>query len=467
MPVVEVLRKFARFVGPGIIISVAYMDPGNYSTSVSGGAQFRYELLFVIFVSNIFALILQSLCVKLGTITGLDLAENCRRHLPHRLNLVVFFFSELAIIATDLAEVVGTAISLQILFGIPLLWGVALTILDVLIILIFYKPEEQTMKQVRFFELFVTTLVSATVICFILELCKITVPRKIELFQGFFPTKLIFKDQQAMYISLGILGATVMPHSLFLGSSVVKPRLHEYDVKRQGKCSVQPSLAAIEYSLNYSYAELIISLFIIATFVNSAILIVAAATLYGQPDAADADLTSIYNLLSYYISPAAGLIFALAMLFSGQSAGVVCTMAGQIVSQGFIQWTCKPWITRLFTRLIAILPCFVMAAFLGEKGISSILNFSQVVLSLILPVVSAPLIYFTSNSNIMSVSTTGHESGIDEATETTSLTRDPVTKVNYANGRVLTVSSILVWFTISGLNLYLVISYLMGADVHF
>ncbi|SCV05221.1 LANO_0H02718g1_1 [Lachancea nothofagi CBS 11611] len=465
MSVTGIMSKFARFIGPGIIISVAYMDPGNYSTSVSGGAQFQYQLLFAIFISNIFAVVLQCLCVKLGTVTGRDLAENCRQHLPHKLNVIIFFFAELAIIATDLAEVVGTAIALQILFGFPLLLGVAFTIFDVLIILIFYKPEEQSMKQVRFFEMFVTTLVAATVVCFVLELFKISVPDKIELFEGFLPSKVIFQDKQAMYISLGILGATVMPHSLFLGSSVVKPRINEYDFKKYGKLNAQPSLAAIKYTLNYSYAELIISLFLIATFVNSAILIVAASTLYGQPDAEDADLTSIYNLLSYYISPAAGLIFALAMLFSGQSAGVICTMAGQIVSEGFLRWTFKPWVTRLVTRLIAIVPCFFVAAFFGEKGISSILNLSQVVLSLILPVVSAPLIYFTSNSTIMSVSDT-HEQNLDEASENTPLATRATGKINYANSRWLTITSIIVWAIISGLNCYLVISFIVGADVH-
>lgn len=465
---VQVLRKFARFIGPGIMISVAYMDPGNYSTSVSGGAQFKYDLLFVIFVSNIFAVVLQCLCVKLGTVTGMDLAENCRRHLPRKLNLIIYFFAELAIIATDLAEVVGTAIALQILFGIPLLVGVALTVLDVLIILIFYKPEEHSMKQVRLFELFVTVLVSATIICFILELFKISVPSKLELFEGFLPSKVIFENKQAMYISLGILGATVMPHSLYLGSSVVKPRLNEYDLKKYGKIGTSPSLSAIKYTLNYSYAELIISLFIIASFVNSAILIVAAATLFGQPDAEDADLTSIYNLLTYYISPAAGLIFAFAMLFSGQSAGVICTMAGQIVSEGFLQWTLQPWVTRLVTRLIAIIPCFIVTAFLGERGISDILNLSQVVLSLILPIVSAPLIYFTCNSKIMTVSESNEAHGLpQEVDESTPLNERGDGKINYANKPWLTVTSILVWVTISGLNCYLVIAFLTGAEVHF
>lgn len=465
----QTLRKFVQFIGPGIMVSVAYMDPGNYSTSVSGGAQFKYKLLFAIFVSNIFAVILQCLCVKLGTVTGYDLAENCRRHLPRKLNLVIYFFAELAIIATDLAEVVGTAIALQILFGIPLVWGVVLTIFDVLIILIFYKPESHSMKQVRAFEIFVSALVAATVICFILELFKISIPDKLSLFKGFLPNKLIFEDQQAMYISLGILGATVMPHSLYLGSSLVKSRLNDFDMKKYGKLRQTPSVSAIKYTLNYSYAELIISLFLIATFVNSAILIVAGATLYGQEDAEDADLLSIYRLLSQYISPAAGLIFALAMLFSGQSAGVICTMAGQIVSEGFLQWSLEPWLTRLTTRLIAIIPCLFVTLTLGQRGISQILNLSQVVLSLILPIVSAPLIYFTANRKIMTATDYGHEDEYlpDETTALTSTLHGHKKSVDYTNSKWFTGITVIIWATIGSLNCYLVFSFLMGADVHF
>lgn len=465
MSIYQVLRKFATFIGPGIMVSVAYMDPGNYSTSVSGGAQFKYTLLFSVFISNIFAVLLQCLCVKLGTVTGYDLAENCRRHLPRKLNLMIYLFAELAIIATDLAEVVGTAVALQILFGIPLTYGVLLTVLDVLVILMFYQQDGASMKRVRAFELFVSTLVAATVICFVLELFKISVPDKLGLMKGFLPSTIIFKDQQALYISLGILGATVMPHSLYLGSSLCKPRLQEYDIKRYGKVTERPSIKAIKYSLNYSYAELIISLFLIATFVNSAILIVAGATLYGQPEAKDADLLSIYNLLVHYISPAAGLIFALAMIFSGQSAGIICTVAGQIVSEGFLKWSLPPWATRLCTRLIAIVPCLFVTLTMGERGISDVLNFSQVVLSLILPIVSAPLIYFTANRKIMTVIDEHGEGEVED--ESTPLTLPATKSVDYTNSRWLTISAFAVWATIGALNCYLVFSFLMGADIHF
>ena len=467
---IKILKKFISFIGPGIMVSVAYMDPGNYSTSVSGGAQYKYQLLFSIFVSNIFAVLLQCLCIKLGTVTGYDLAENCRRNLPRKVNLTIYFFAELAIIATDLAEVVGTAIALQILFGIPLTWGVVLTILDVLVILMFYKPEGQSMKNVRAFEIFVSFLVAGTVTCFLLELFKISVPDKMQLLRGFLPTKIIFTDHQALYLSLGILGATVMPHSLYLGSSVMKPRLNDYDLKKYGKIGSRPSLSAIKYSLNYSYAELIISLFLIATFVNSAILIVAGATLYGQPEAEDADLLSIYNLLVHYISPAAGLIFALAMLFSGQSAGIICTLAGQIVSEGFLEWSFPPWATRLCTRLLAIIPCLFITVSLGERGISNILILSQVVLSIILPIVSAPLIYFTASKKLMVVKSEEFDDTVSNpnSNETTPLiTRENFQYVDYTNSSLLTCSAVFVWSLIGGLNTYLVVSFLMGADIHF
>ncbi|AHY78439.1 AQG_2a_G0035830.mRNA.1.CDS.1 [Saccharomyces cerevisiae] len=468
----QILQKFAKFIGPGILVSVAYMDPGNYATSVSGGAQYKYTLLFSIFISNIFAVLLQCLCVKLGTITGYDLAENCRHNLPKKLNYTLYLFAEVAIIATDLAEVVGTAIALQILFKIPLTWGVLLTVLDVLVILMFYTPNGQSLKKVRVFEFGVGILVIGTCICFVLELFKVSIPDKAELFKGFLPSNIIFKEQQALYISLGILGATVMPHSLYLGSSIVKPRLHDYDLKKYGKVNARPSLSAIKYTLNYAYAELIISLFLIATFVNSAILIVAGATLSGQPEAEDADLLSIYKLLVHYISPAAGLIFALAMLCSGQSAGIICTLAGQIVSEGFLQWSLPPWATRLCTRLIAIVPCLFVTLTMGEKGISDILNFSQVVLSLILPIVSAPLIYFTANRKLMVVH---DENGVVRAPadvnaiadETTPLNSKHSKIVDFTNSRLLTYTSVFVWALIGSLNCYLVISYLLGADIHF
>ncbi|ODQ81439.1 hypothetical protein BABINDRAFT_159732 [Babjeviella inositovora NRRL Y-12698] len=477
-------KKFTTFLGPGIMVSVAYFDPGNYSEAVSAGGNYQYKLLFAIFASNLFAVLLQCLCIKLGSVTGLDLAEMCRKHFPRRWNYALYAFAELAIIATDLAEVVGTAIALNILFHIPLLYGVLLTILDVLIILMAYKPESGLMKQVRGFEVFVSLLVLATCVCFVLELFKIDVPDKTAVWRGFLPSKEL-TEHKALYISLGLLGATVMPHSLYLGSALAQPRLKEYDIKH-GRYTQEenhlaamsqdldrkykPSVSALNYCLNYSYAELISSLFLIAMFINSAILIVSGATLYQKPGAEDADLLSIYEMLSTYISPAAGLIFALAMLCSGQSAGIVCTMAGQIVSEGFVQWRFSPWVRRLITRMLAIVPCIAVVLGTGRSGVAEILNGSQVVLSLILPLVSAPLIYFTSVPKYMMVELDESE---EQSHEQTSLLGDASVVVvggkkykNYANGRLLTFAAVSTWCLITFLNLFFISSLLFrGEDV--
>lgn len=490
------LRKYASFIGPGIMVSVAYMDPGNYSTAVLSGAMYGYQLLFIVFMSNLFAVILQCLCVKLGTVTGLDLAEMCRLHLPYWLNLSLYACAEIAIIATDLAEVVGTAIALEILFGIPLLYGVFITVLDVLIVLIAYN-KDGSMRQTRIFELMVTVLVAATCICFIVELfkCNFEPGAFKSIVKGFLPVNgQIFRESNALFLSCGIVGSTVMPHSLFLGSALVQSRLKEYDedhgyvqahdsddnetvqlpqtVNKFRSISdgtalthrYRPSHAAIKYCLNFSYTELVLSLFLIAVFVNSAILIVAGSTLYKKPDAEDADLLSIYEMLSYYISPAAGLVFALSMLFSGQSAGIVCTMAGQIVSEGFINWTFRPWIRRIVTRVLAIIPVVIVISILGREGVSRIMNSSQVVLSFILPVVSAPLIYFTCLKQFMVVYDAAPQS---ETTPLLEQEQAPVTitKTTYENSKWLAAASIGTWAIISFLNIYLIIAFANGADI--
>lgn len=512
------LKKFAAFIGPGIIISVAFADAGNYSTAVSAGGMFEYKLLFIIFLSNIFAVILQCLCIKLGTITGLDLAEMCRLHLPYHLNLFMYVCAELAIIATDLAEVVGTAIALEILFGIPLVYGVIITVLDVLIVLMAYH-KDGSMKQTRVFEIIVSVLVFATCLCFILELfkCDFKDGSVGDIFKGFLPfNREIYKNANALFLSCGIVGSTVMPHSLYLGSSLVNSRLKDYDIKHgilrqqvnedgllEENSSIvtteqpleathnkfrsisdgtllarkyKPSYPAIKHCLNYSYIELCISLLLIAVFINSAILIVAGCTLYGKPDAEDADLLSIYEMLSYYISPAAGLIFALSMLFSGQSAGIVCTMAGQIISEGFINWTLQPWIRRIITRVLAIVPVVIVILALGREGVSKIMNTSQVILSFILPVVSAPLIWFTCSKKLMTVydyqpsnpnpdenSLLLNHSGEQRAIPSES--NNNVRKITFENGTALTVGSIVSWLIITFLNVYLIYLFSIGVQV--
>ncbi|CAK7893759.1 manganese transporter Smf1p [[Candida] anglica] len=479
-----ILKKYSRFIGPGLMVSVAYMDPGNYSTAVAAGSAYKYKLLFSILLSNCLAIFLQILSAKLGAVTGLDLAANCRANLPFKYNIIMYVLAEIAIIATDLAEVVGTAIALNILFKIPLLLGVIVTVIDVLIVLMAYRPNGPLLF-IRIFEGFVSVLVALTVVCFTVELYQVSHDPSvnfsvIEVFKGFLPNEKVvdMSDREGgngLFLSLAILGATVMPHSLYLGSGVVQARLKDFDVKngfynplsknqnsildeleveqateqqqeeedimlprelvdstgpQKQTTEVQeetdeddeqyrPSIHAINDTMVYTMVELVISLFTVALFVNSAILIVAGATLTNQKredhDESDedsdsddetyqnADLFTIYNLLSSHISPTAGFVFALALLFSGQSAGVVCTLAGQMVSEGFLSWSFPPVTRRLITRGLAILPCLVVVSMTGRAGLANVLNASQVVLSVLLPVVSAPLIWFTCSKSIMRV----------------------------------------------------------------
>ncbi|OAL48427.1 natural resistance-associated macrophage protein [Pyrenochaeta sp. DS3sAY3a] len=410
--IIQGVREYGRFMGPGFMVAVAYIDPGNYATDVAAGASFEFRLLFIVLMSNVFAIFLQSLCIKLGTVTGMDLAENCKAHLPPWLNYLLYFFAESAIIATDIAEVIGTAIALNILINVPLVAGCAISIVDVLIILAFYAPTG-SLPALRLFECFVASLVLGVVVCFCFELSKIQASVG-EVFRGYLPSSTLVKSQ-ALYQACGILGATVMPHSLYLGSGLVLPRLREYDARNPtlapqddvdttvNETKYKPSLAAIKHCMSYSIAELAVSLFTFALFVNSAILIVAGASLYGHEGAADADLFSIHDLLTRSIAPIAGTLFALALLLSGTSAGIVCTIAGQMVSEGQLNWTLKPWLRRLITRLISITPSIIIAGAVGKEGLSKALNGSQFALSIILPFVSAPLIWFTCRAKYMEV----------------------------------------------------------------
>ncbi len=475
---IAVLIKYTKFIGPGLMVSVSYMDPGNYSTAVAAGSSHKYKLLFSILLSNILAAFLQILCAKLGAVTGLDLAQNCRNHLPNKLNIFVYILAEIAIIATDLAEVIGTAISLNILFGLPLLAGVILTIVDVLIVLMAYKPGGG-MKIVRIFEMFVSVLVVLTVICFTIELINVDFKFS-EVMQGFLPSEEIVKGD-GLYLSLAILGATVMPHSLYLGSGLVQPRLRDFDINQgnykpddndENHLNYKPSLSAINDIMHYTITELMVSLFTVALFVNSAILIVSGSTLSGETNT---DLFSIYELLSNNLSHFAGLIFVLALLFSGQSAGIVCTLAGQMVSEGFLHWSVSPSIRRLLTRSVAIAPCLILVLVAGRNGLSGALNASQVILSLLLPFVSAPLIYFTSSKKIMKVSLNNncYTDQQDSIAMTDMSNRDESEDghleffKDMSNSNITTFFAILIWLFITVLNFFLIISFAMGKDIAF
>ncbi|KAG7662873.1 SMF1 [[Candida] subhashii] len=487
-----VLKKYGSFIGPGMLISVAYMDPGNYATGITAGASNEYSLLFIVFLSNLIAIFLQSLCIKLGSVTGYDLARCCREYLPRKLNWVLWFLAECAIIATDVAEVIGSAIALNILLKIPLAAGVVITIVDVLFVLMAYRADTSSIKFVKYFEWAVGVLVFGVVVCFAVELSQISANAR-DVFRGFVPSYQMFSGN-GMTIATSIIGSTVMIHSLFLGSGLVQPRLRDFDVKngyvkleniidtsssnssdddldeKPKKKSAhdqeadyfyhqyKPSYQAIKYSLKFSIAELVVTLLTLALFVNAAILIVAGSTLYGTEEAIDADLYTIHSLLSTNLAPAVGTIFMVALLFSGQSAGIVCTIAGQIVSEGHINWTLKPWLRRLVTRGISIIPCLVISLCIGRNGLSIALNISQVVISILLPPLTAPLIYFTCSKKIMKIALPNDDETVhhaDDGSDTGSDSDDDEHKYTYmANNWVTTVIAVGIWLFVSVLNVY-------------
>lgn len=374
-------------------------------------------------LANIFAIFLQSLCINLGTVTGRNLAQMIRLHCPPWLNYTLWLFGESAIIATDMAEVIGTAIALSLLSDgkIPLVAGCAISIADVLFILIFYRPNGASITARRVFEFFVALLVLGVLICFSIQLSFIKDTSVGEVFHGYVPSSTLVQGK-ALYQACGILGATVMPHSLYLGSGLVQDRLKDFDtthnlLPRQSSLSsddddasdtakheiYRPSLRAIHSCKGYATAECAISLATFALFVNSAILIVAGSALYGLPGAATTGLFGIYTLLNTSLAPATGTLFAVALLLSGLSAGIVCTLAGQIVCEGQLLLRMKPWKQRLLTRSISIAPSIIVAGALGSEGVDKALVGSQVALSVILPVVSAPLVWFTCFGKYMTV----------------------------------------------------------------
>nr|UJH94433.1 Smf1 [Starmerella bombicola] len=422
--VLRVLKTFIWFVGPGVQVSVAYMDPGNYSTDVQGGAGFQYKMLFVILLSTIIALYLQILSIRLGSVTGRDLAQSCYDHLPKYISWFVWLLAEAAILSTDVAEVAGTAIALRILIKVPLIAGVFITIADVLLTMAVYG-RESGMKALRFIEITCTILIMTVVVSFCVILTKIPATNVGHVLKGYIPSHEII-SAQGITTAAGILGATVMPHSLYLGSAQTIPRVREYDL-RDGYSpqerdeaieDYRPSIFAIKSTIRYSTAELVLALVTIALFANSAILITAGDTLYGTPDSESADLFNLNDTLRKYLGNGVAILFFVALLASGLSAGVICTIAGQVVSEGHIQWKTKPWVRRLVTRVVTLIPCVIVVAALGQKGISDALNWSQVVLTITLPFLAIPLVYLTSCKKVMTVSVKRYDKdGLDEKFE--------------------------------------------------
>ncbi len=372
-------RKMLAFAGPGYLVAVGYMDPGNWATDLAAGSRFNYTLLSVIMLSNLMAILLQSLAVKLGIVTGRDLAQACRGHYSKPVSFGLWVLCEIAIAACDLAEVIGSAIALELLFGIPLLWGVCITALDVLLVLFLQN------RGFRYIEAVVITLVSVVGFCFGLEVI-FSRPEFREIARGFFvPNPQIIMNSEMLYIAIGILGATVMPHNLYLHSAIVQTR--NFERTPEGKRE------AIKFSILDSTIALMFAL-----FVNAAILVVAAATFYRHGRGDVAEIGQAYQLLTPLLGvTGASTLFALALLASGQNSTLTGTLAGQIVMEGFLRIRLRPWLRRLITRLIAIVPAVLVTFYYGESGTARLLVLSQVILSMQLSFAVFPLVMFTSD----------------------------------------------------------------------
>ncbi|WKS94563.1 Nramp family divalent metal transporter [Riemerella columbina] len=371
-------RKLFAYVGPGLMVAVGYMDPGNWATGIAGGAQFGYVLLSVILISNLFAMLLQHLALKLGIVAERDLAQACRDSYSAPVGFLLWVMAEVAIAATDLAEVIGSAVALNLLFGIPLPWGIAITTVDVFIILLLQS------RGFRWLEAVVGGLIFLIFGCFFYEII-ISHPAWFPILEGLVPRKDIISNPNMLYIAIGILGATVMPHNLYLHSSIVQTR--NYKRTEEGKRE------AIKFATIDSNLSLMI-----AFFINAAILIVAAATFHHTGYQDVADITDAYRLLTPILGTSlASIVFAIALLASGQNSTLTGTLSGQIVMEGFLNIKLKPWLRRLITRLIAVVPAMVVAIMYGEHGVADLLIISQVILSLQLSFAVVPLVVFTNN----------------------------------------------------------------------
>ncbi len=404
-------RKVLAFAGPGYLVAVGYMDPGNWATDLAGGAQFGYTLLSVILLSNLMAMLLQALTVRLGVVTGRDLAQACRDHFSRPVSFVLWILCEIAIAACDLAEVIGSAIALNLLFGIPLLYGVLITAVDVLLILLLQH------RGFRWLEAFVISLVAVIGGCFAIEML-LSRPDIGPLLRGLVPSTQVVTNPAMLYIAIGILGATVMPHNLYLHSAVVQ-------VRHMGDTSADK-----RETIKYATIDSNIALFF-AFLINAAILILSAAAFHGTGNQNVADINDAHRLLTPLLGTtlASGL-FAVALLASGQNSTITGTLAGQVVMEGFLDIRLPAWLRRLITRLIAIIPAVIVTAVSGERGTGQLLILSQVILSLQLSFAVVPLVWFTSSRAKMG---------------------------EFVNGRLLTASAWVVTVLIAGLNLWLLV----------
>ena len=411
------LRMLLAFTGPGLMVAVGYMDPGNWATDLAGGAQFGYTLLSVIMISNIMAIILQALALRLGVVTGRDLAQACAEYFGKRIGFGLWILAEIAIAACDLAEVIGSAVALQLLFGLPLIFGVLITALDVIVILFLNS------QGFRKIEAVVAALIVVISVCFGVEMI-LARPELSSVLAGFIPTATIVFNPDMLYIAIGILGATVMPHNLYLHSSIIQTR--KFDLTREGKRD------AIRYGTVDSTVALMGALFI-----NAAILILASATFHGTGHEDVAEIQDAYKLLSPLLgSGLASVLFAVALLASGQNSTLTGTLAGQIVMEGFVKIRLRPWVRRLITRGLAIAPAIVVIWYFGEGSATSLLVFSQVILSIQLSFAVIPLVMFTGDKRKMG---------------------------EFANPRWLNLTAWAIAIVIAVLNVYLIVQTIFGA----
>ena len=375
----SVWKKILAFFGPAYMISVGYMDPGNWATDIAGGSQFGYTLIWVLLMSNIMALLLQSLSSRLGVVRGRDLAQVSRESYSPFINFILYILAEIAIAATDLAEVLGMAIGLQLLFDIPLIWGVSITVLDTFLLLFLIN------KGIRKMEAFIITLIAVIGISFFMEML-LAKPDFVDIASGLIPS---IPNSAALYIAIGIIGATVMPHNLYLHSSLVQTR--KFDRTQKG----------IKQALKYNFIDSVVALNL-AFLVNAAILILAAATFFNNGMFEIAEIQDAHKLLEPLLgSKWAPILFALALIAAGQSSTITGTLAGQIVMEGYLNLRIQPWVRRIITRLLAIIPAILTVVILGEGATGKLLVLSQVVLSLQLGFAIIPLIHFVSQPVVL------------------------------------------------------------------
>lgn len=375
-------RKLLAFSGPGYLVAVGYMDPGNWATDLAGGSAFGYTLLSVILISNLFAILLQHLSLKLGIATEMDLAQACRDFFPKPVNIFLWVMAEVMIIACDLAEVIGSAIALNLLFKIPLMLGVIITAFDVIVLLALLGRGFRTLEAI------VITLIGTIIVAFGLEIF-FSHPNFISIANGLIPKTEVIMNNQMLYIAIGILGATVMPHNLYLHSSIVQTR--NYKRNDAGKAE----------AIKFATIDSTFALFL-AFFVNAAILIVAAAVFYTNGYHEIAEIADAYKLLTPLLGVgAASTLFAFALLASGQNSTITATLAGQIIMEGFLNIRIKPWLRRIITRLLAIIPAIIVLFLYGGNSLGQLLVLSQVVLSIQLSFAVFPLIFFTSRKKKM------------------------------------------------------------------